>query len=530
MSGRRRRTVVVTGGGAGIGAAVAESVGRTGAHVVTVDPLVTLDGTGRLPSPERTTADRIVAAGGSAHASNVSVTDHQALQELFDQVANEHGGLDAVVNVAGITRPTGFARGTPEEWASVLRVHVDGYRNVLGAALPLMAKARGGHVVGVTSGSGWRAADAGAYSCAKRAVAALTWQLGAVAPDGVVVNAMSPIAVTRMVTAALERARSAGGTATGGLALGSMPAPGELGPFGAYLVDEGFTWCRGRVLFAGGPEVALVEEPRLLEVVRTAGAASLAGVFDTVVPCAWATAEAQQASGGGGNPRFPAVFDDAGDAEGVPVSRRCLVVADDPGAAAALTSALEARGVRCHTGTSVAAVDADTDAVVVAPAGPTPVGVTSGDGWERVLSEHDGLVDGILADARWARAAADAGRLLRLVTLTDATTTGGRSRAQASAQLSRAAPGATGDRVHAFSVAVESSTSGDRQAAAELAAHLVSHPAAAAMAGAELVVGAGWTGLRSHPRPTGTITFGGPKLPAWFDGALRAVVGNGGGR
>ena len=59
-----------------------------------------------------------------------------------------------------------------------------------------------GAILGVTSGSGWRAADAGAYSCAKRAVAALTWQLGRVAPPGVVVNAMSPIAATRMVAAA----------------------------------------------------------------------------------------------------------------------------------------------------------------------------------------------------------------------------------------------------------------------------------------------------------------------------------------
>src|SRR5262249_22575892 len=82
------------------------------------------------------------------------------------------------------------------------------------------------------------AADAGAYSCAKRAVAALTWQLGAVAPEGVVVNAISPIAVTRMVTAALERARGAGSggagggststAASGGLSLGSMPQPSEL--------------------------------------------------------------------------------------------------------------------------------------------------------------------------------------------------------------------------------------------------------------------------------------------------------------
>jgi len=53
----------------------------------------------------------------------------------------------------------------------------------------------------------------------------------------------------------------------------------------------------------------------------------------------------------------------------------------------------------------------------------------------------------------------------------------------------------------------------------------VGSPEAAALAGAELVVADGWIGLRSHPRPSGSITFGGPDLPGWFDGALRALAG-----
>ncbi len=162
----------MTGGGGGIGAAIAEELGRGGWFVVTVDPLVTLDGTEQLPEPEETTAGRIVAAGGSAQASSASVTDGPAVRTLFEELVEEHGGLDAVVNVAGITRQSFFAQGTEEDFVALLSVHLGGYLNVLDAALPLMAEAGHGRILGVTSGSGWRAADAGGYSAAKRAVAA----------------------------------------------------------------------------------------------------------------------------------------------------------------------------------------------------------------------------------------------------------------------------------------------------------------------------------------------------------------------
>jgi hypothetical protein len=84
---------------------------------------------------------------------------------------------------------------------------------------------------------------------------------------------------------------------------------------------------------------------------------------------------------------------------------------------------------------------------------------------------------------------------------------------------------ATEGRVTAFAAGIEGSEEATAGPTAELVAHLLVHPEAAALAGAELVVGDGWIGLRSHPRPIGSITYGGPTLPEWLDGTLRQIVG-----
>jgi NAD(P)-dependent dehydrogenase (short-subunit alcohol dehydrogenase family) len=538
----RQRVAVVTGGAGGIGASIAEALGREGWYVVTVDPLVTLDGTEQLPEPADSTAARIVAAGGSARASSTSVTDAEAVHALFGELVADHGGLDAVVNVAGITRQSYFARGTEEDWVALLNVHLGGFLNVLQAALPLMAEAGHGRILGVTSGSGWRAADAGGYSAAKRAVAALTWQIGRVAPAGVTVNALSPIANTRMVAAALERARAEGRAGGGGgLSLDAIPGPENLGPLGAYLVGDECGWCSGQVFFAGGPEVAVVDQPRLVEVVRTDGVLSLAGVLEAVVPRAFVSAETKQATDGGANPRFGSIFDDpassallAGDV------RSCAVVSERPDLTGALAAALEARSITCHLTEPArdfdgaakalrATVDASgpIDAVVVALAGQ-PAAPAAPTGWQGILADHRELVEHLHADASWTRAvaecAAETERPVRIVTLTDATTPAGRSRAQASAQVARAAAGGTGRRVTALAAGMESSGPAAAEQTGGLVGHLLGHPEAAALAGAELVVGTGWIGLRAHPRPIGTVVYGGPAIPGWMDGALRQIV------
>ena len=116
-------------------------------------------------------------------------------------------------------------------------------------------------------------------------------------------------------------------------------------------------------------------------------------------------------------------------------------------------------------------------------------------------------------------------RPVRLVVLTDAITPAGRSRAQASAQLARVAA-AGQNRVTALTAGLEASGPSADQTAGELVAHLLAHPDSAALAGAELMVSDQWLGLRSHPRPIGAATYGGPAIPDWLDESLSEIVGS----
>jgi NAD(P)-dependent dehydrogenase (short-subunit alcohol dehydrogenase family) len=555
VKARRQRIVVVTGGAAGIGAAIAQAFGHSGAFVVTVDPVLSLDGSSRIADEGPTTAQQIIDAGGTARASNLSVTDREGVQTLFADLVEEFGALDTVVNVAGISRPTDFAAGSEEDWAAVIGVHLDGYLNVLGAALPIMVEAGHGRILGVTSGSGWRPANTGAYGCAKRAVAALTWQIGQATPAGVTVNALSPIALTRMITGARSSAaggQSAADARTGGLSLGAAPPPENLGPVGAYLGSEEFSWCRGQVIFSNGAEVALVTPPRLLEVCRTADVSALPHALAAVFPIAIVPAEAGQSTNGGSTPRFGPVFDEpAPDSGATPSSAlTCLVVTDDPAWGNAISAGLTSQGVSCvGLGAGDAAQPVSTEmaegfaasqqlAQAARDAGPFDAVVVVArqgagaeapdDSWQQILDEHAGLAQKLLNDAGWARAVADhsaqADRPVRLVMVTDATSAGGRSRAQAVAQHARSSHTATSDRVDAFAISVETVDENERRTVADLVTHLVRSPDVAALSGAELVVASGWFGLRSHPRPAATISFGGPAIPGWLDAALRSVV------
>ena len=339
---------MVTGGGGGIGTAVALELARRGVAVVAMDPGVGVQGEPLNEPTAAQTAERIVAEGGVARASSASVTDRAAVRSLFAGVIAEFGALDIVVNTAGILRYAPFLDASEQDWRAVLDVHLNGYLNVLSEAVPLMAAAGYGRIVGVTSGAGLARAsgDAAAYACAKRAVAAVTWQLADLLPEGLALNALSPLAATRMTTRAVTRGDAA--QAAGGLDLSGLPPAHDMAPLAAFLASEEAGSCRGQVIFSAGPELSVISPPRLLEAIRTDRTADFAASLDTLVPVVLAPAEAQQRSTGGSNARFGPVFDQPGTPGPVPgpaPARNCLVITDHPALATSIAAALARCGL-----------------------------------------------------------------------------------------------------------------------------------------------------------------------------------------
>ena len=372
-------------------------------------------------------------------------------------------------------------------------------------------------------------------------MAALTWQLGRIAPPGVTINALSPIANTRMVKAAFERAQKAGHTGGGGgLTLDSMPGPEDVGPLGAHVVGDGFGWCTGQVLFAGGPEVAVVDQPRLVEAIRTHDTASLAAVLDAVVPRAFVAAEAKQTSDGGANPRFGGIFDAPAPTEPTPAA-----VQHAPSFATAPTSPPHCgrrrrtlyrlhprrRGPWLRRHRQVAARRRQhrgacrrRDCRPRRPPAHLDLARRMGARAGRPPGHHQAL-------ARRRLLAPGCCRLHGRDRSARATRASGRGN---DARRAEPSPGRLADRsgrcrrdqgrLTVFTVGLESEAPAAADAAGELAAHLLSHPDVTPLAGAGLVVREGWIGLRRHPQPIGTVTYGGPDVPAWFDNALREIV------
>jgi NADP-dependent 3-hydroxy acid dehydrogenase YdfG len=160
LTGRR---ILVTGASSGIGAATARALDAAGARVALMARSV-----GRL--------EEVAADLRHAHVAGADVTRADTLAPAVDAAAEALGGLDGLVNAAGVAVPGGVVDGDPDAWQAMFDVNVQGLLLVTRATLPHLQRADLADVVNVSSMSGRRVAspELAVYAASKHAVHAIS--------------------------------------------------------------------------------------------------------------------------------------------------------------------------------------------------------------------------------------------------------------------------------------------------------------------------------------------------------------------
>jgi NAD(P)-dependent dehydrogenase (short-subunit alcohol dehydrogenase family) len=244
------RIVIITGAGGGIGRGYAELFAKEGAHVV-VNDIAAADAV----------VEGITAAGGVAVADNNDISKPEGAKALIDKAIDTFGGLDVVVNNAGILRDRMVVSMSVEEWDAVMAVHLRGtflMTNI--AANHWRERSKQGQpndarIINTSSHSGLRGnMGQSNYGAAKAGIAAFTIiASGELSRYGITVNAISPSARTNM---------------TMGGSLGKITFaedefdknhPDNVAPVVVWLGSAASAHINGRVIAVGGGRMAVME-------------------------------------------------------------------------------------------------------------------------------------------------------------------------------------------------------------------------------------------------------------------------------
>lgn len=252
------RRVVVTGSTRGLGRAFAVRLGAEGARVV-------VNGTNAELVDEVIT--EIIGGGGIAVGCVGSVADDALAEELIATTVREFGGVDAVVNNAGIVRDRTLMNMTPEEFDEVIAVNLRGTWSVSRHAARAMRDQGSGLLLQVISGSAFVGSVGQTnYAASKAGVMGMlyAWDVE-LARFGIRVNALWPVAETDMTQVVFEGVRQrAGKKGT------TPPAPRELGfgvpadiaPVVVHLCSERADHLRSQLVTFNGSKLGLWQHPR----------------------------------------------------------------------------------------------------------------------------------------------------------------------------------------------------------------------------------------------------------------------------
>jgi NAD(P)-dependent dehydrogenase (short-subunit alcohol dehydrogenase family) len=242
------RVAVVTGGGSGIGLAIAARLASDGASVAVLD---------RDESAATEAAAKITAEGGTAHGLATDVTDRPGVEAAVAAVAGDLGPPTILVNNAGLQGFDRFLSITVEQWQRILDVNLTGTFHCCQVVIPHMLDAGWGRIVNISSSS----AQGGQqlmthYVSSKAGVIGLTKALALeFAPKGITVNTIPP----GFIDTPMLRDSEAKGLLGKGVehAIASTPVrrigkPDDIAAACAYLVSEEASYVTGQVIGVNG--------------------------------------------------------------------------------------------------------------------------------------------------------------------------------------------------------------------------------------------------------------------------------------
>jgi 3-oxoacyl-[acyl-carrier protein] reductase len=232
---------LVTGASRGIGQAIADALMQAGAKVV--GTATTADGAAAIDA-------RLKANGGRGVALNV--TDPKACEDIIDLIVKDFGGIQILVNNAGITRDQLAMRMKSEEWTDVIDTNLSAVFRLSQAVLRPMMKARSGRIINITSIVGHMGNPGQAnYAAAKAGVSGMTRALAReIGSRNITVNCVAPGFIDTDMTRALSEEQQ--NALKANIPLARLGTPEDVAQAVAFLASPAAAYITGNTLHVNG--------------------------------------------------------------------------------------------------------------------------------------------------------------------------------------------------------------------------------------------------------------------------------------